>query len=126
MQEIKMGNFTKTVTDSEFEQNVLKSDTPVLVDFWAEWCGPCRMLSPSVEAVAEQFDGKAGVYKMNVDENMNVPQQYGIRGIPTLIVFKGGQEQERIVGAVSREAITKVVEKYVDGQVQDQSASGSH
>jgi thioredoxin len=121
-----MGNFTKTVTDAEFEQNVLKSDTPVLVDFWAEWCGPCRMLSPSVEAVAEQFDGKAGVYKMNVDENMNVPQQYGIRGIPTLIVFKGGQEQERIVGAVSREAITKVVEKYVDPQAQDQSASGSH
>lgn len=108
-----MGNFTKAVSDSEFELNVLKADTPVLVDFWAEWCGPCRMIAPSVEAVAEQFDGKAGVYKMNVDENMNVPQQYGIRGIPTLIVFKGGQEQERIVGAVTREAIAKVVEKYV-------------
>jgi len=108
-----MGNFTKSVTDAEFETNVLSSDQPVLVDFWAEWCGPCRMIAPSVEAVAEQYEGKAGVYKMNVDENMNVPQQYGIRGIPTLIVFKGGQEQERIVGAVSREAIAKVVEKYV-------------
>lgn len=118
-----MGNFTKAVTDAEFEQNVIKSETPVLVDFWAEWCGPCRMIAPSVEAVAEQFDGKAGVYKMNVDENMNVPQQYGIRGIPTLIVFKGGQEQERIVGAVSREAIAKVVEKYVDGKSQDHAAS---
>jgi thioredoxin 1 len=71
------------------------------------------MIAPSVEAVAEEYDGKAGVYKMNVDENMNVPQQFGIRGIPTLIVFKGGQEQERIVGAVSREVLAKVVDKYI-------------
>ena len=109
-----MGNFAKAVTDNEFEQNVLGSEKPVLVDFWAEWCGPCRMIAPSVEAVAEQYEGRAGFFKMNVDENINVPQQYGIRGIPTLIVFKGGQEQERIVGAVTREAIAKVVEKYVD------------
>lgn len=109
-----MGNFAKAITDSNFETDVLGSDKPVLVDFWAEWCGPCRMIAPSVEAVAEEFEGKAGVYKMNVDENMNVPQRYGIRGIPTLIVFKSGQEQERIVGAVTREAITKALEKYVD------------
>lgn len=108
-----MGNFAKAVTDSNFESDVLGSDKPVLVDFWAEWCGPCRMIAPAVEAVAEDYDGKASVYKMNVDENMNVPQRYGIRGIPTLIVFKNGQEQERIVGAVSREAIAKAVEKYV-------------
>lgn len=108
-----MGNFAKQLTDSTFQTDVLDSDKPVLVDFWAEWCGPCRMIAPSVEAVAEQFDGKAGVFKMNVDENLNVPQQFGIRGIPTLILFKGGQEQERIVGAVTREAIAKVVEKYV-------------
>lgn len=113
IQEIKMGNFAKVVTDDDFENDVLGSDQPVLVDFWAEWCGPCRMIAPSVEAVAEEYIGKAGFFKMNVDENMNVPQRYGIRGIPTLILFKGGQEQERIVGVVSKEAIAKVVEKYV-------------
>ena len=108
-----MGAFAKEVTDSEFETTVLGSEQPVLVDFWAEWCGPCRMIAPSVEAVAEEFDGKAAFYKMDVDNNQNVPQRYGIRGIPTLILFKGGQEQERIVGAVSREAIAKVVGKYI-------------
>jgi thioredoxin 1 len=108
-----MGHFAKEVTDSVFETDVLAADKPVLVDFWAEWCGPCRMIAPTVEAIAEEYKDKAGVYKMNVDENMNVPQQYGIRGIPTLILFKGGQEQERIVGAVTREAIAKVIEKYV-------------
>ena len=113
-----MGTFAKAVTDGEFEQNVLRSDKPVLVDFWAEWCGPCRMIAPTVEAVAEEYEGKAGVYKMDVDNNPNVPQQFGIRGIPTLIVFKGGQEQERIVGAVSRDAITKVMTKYVDADSQ--------
>jgi thioredoxin 1 len=108
-----MGAFAKEITDTNFESDVLGSDKPVLVDFWAEWCGPCRMIAPTVEAVAEEYKDKAGVYKMNVDENMTVPQQFGIRGIPTLILFKGGQEQERIVGAVTREAIQKVVEKYV-------------
>ncbi len=108
-----MGNFTKAATDTNFEADVLSSDKPVLVDFWAEWCGPCRMIAPSLEAIAEDYEGKASVYKMNVDENMSVPQRFGIRGIPTLIVFKGGQEQERIVGAVTREAIAKVIDKYV-------------
>ena len=108
-----MGAFAKEVTDTAFQTYVLDSDKPVLVDFWAEWCGPCRMIAPTVEAVAEEFSGKAGVFKMNVDENMNIPQQFGIRGIPTLILFKGGQEQERIVGAVTREAIVKVIDKYV-------------
>lgn len=108
-----MAGFAKEATDSNFEADILSSEQPVLVDFWAEWCGPCRMIAPSVEAVAEEYEGKAKVFKMNVDENMNVPQRYGIRGIPTLIVFKGGQEQERIVGAVSREAIANAIEKYV-------------
>jgi thioredoxin 1 len=108
-----MGDFARAVTDSDFESDVLGSDKPVLVDFWAEWCGPCRMIAPSVEAVAEDYQEKAGVYKMNVDENMNVPQRYGVRGIPTLILFKDGEEQERIVGAVSKEAIAQVIEKHI-------------
>lgn len=108
-----MAGFAKEATDTNFEADVLGSEKAVLVDFWAEWCGPCRMIAPSVEAIAEEYKDKAGVYKMNVDDNQDVPQRFGIRGIPTLIVFKNGQEQERIVGAVSREAIAKVVEKYV-------------
>ncbi len=107
-----MAEFAKEVTDANFEADVLASDQPVLVDFWAEWCGPCRMIAPTVESVAEDFQGKAGVYKMNVDENMNVPQRYGVRGIPTLIVFQGGEEKERIVGAVSKEAIEQALNKY--------------
>ena len=108
-----MGDFAKEITDANFEADVLASDKPVLVDFWAEWCGPCRMIGPSIEAVAEQFDGKAAVFKMNVDDNMNVPQRYGVRGIPTLIIFKGGAEEERIVGAVSRDAIANAIQKLV-------------
>lgn len=108
-----MGAFAKETTDGSFENDVLKSDKPVLVDFWAEWCGPCRTIAPWVENVAEKFHGKAAVYKVNVDENQDVPQRYGIRGIPTLIVFKGGQEQERIVGAVSQTALEQLVGKYV-------------
>ncbi|MER3429513.1 MAG: thioredoxin [Blastocatellia bacterium] len=108
-----MGAFAKETTDGNFENEVLKSDKPVLVDFWAEWCGPCRTIAPWVEAVAEKFNGKAAVYKVNVDNNQDVPQRYGIRGIPTLIVFKGGQEQERIVGAVSQSALEQLLGKYV-------------
>lgn len=108
-----MGAFAKETTDANFENDVLKAEKAVLVDFWAEWCGPCRTIAPWVENVAEKFDGKANVYKVNVDENQDVPQRYGIRGIPTLIVFKGGQEQERIVGAVSQDSLERLVGKYV-------------
>ncbi|HEV7700244.1 MAG TPA: thioredoxin [Pyrinomonadaceae bacterium] len=108
-----MGQFAKEATDTNFQTDILDSEKPTLVDFWAEWCGPCRMIAPTVEAIAEEYKDKASVYKMNVDEQLNVPQQYGIRGIPTLILFKGGQEQERIVGAVTREAIARVIDKYV-------------
>ncbi|MBX3300377.1 MAG: thioredoxin [Acidobacteria bacterium] len=108
-----MGAKTLEVTDATFKAEVLESDKPVLVDFWAEWCGPCRMIAPAVEQVAEQFEGKASVAKMDVDDNPSVPNNFGIRGIPTLILFKNGQEQERIVGLTSRDAIAKVIEKYV-------------
>jgi thioredoxin 1 len=108
-----MSEFVKQATDSNFQTDILSADKPVLVDFWAEWCRPCRAVAPAVEAVAEEYRQRASVYKMNVDENMKVPQQFGIRGIPTLIVFKDGQEQERIVGAVSREAIAEAIEKHL-------------
>ena len=108
-----MANFAKAVTDNNFETDVLGSDKPVLVDFWAEWCGPCRMIAPSVEAVAEQYQGKAGVYKMNVDENLNVPQQYGIRGIPTLILFKNGVPAAQKVGALAKGQLTSFIDSNI-------------
>jgi thioredoxin 1 len=109
-----MGDFAKAVSDTSFADDVLGSEQPVLVDFWAEWCGPCRVIAPTVEAIAEEFEGKARVYKMDVDANINVPQRYGIRGIPTLILFKSGQEQERYVGGnISREKLAEMIGKYV-------------
>lgn len=107
-----MGSFAIDISDDNFEAEVLGSDRPALVDFWAEWCGPCRALAPSVDAIAEEYRDRANVYKMNVDSNTKIPERYGIRGIPTLILFSGGQEQERIVGVVSREAIAGVLAKY--------------
>jgi len=86
------------ITDAAFAQEVLKSDQPVLVDFWAPWCGPCRAIAPVVEEIAGAYAGRAKVFKMNVDDNPQTPSQYGIRGIPTLIVFRGGQVKEQIVG----------------------------
>ena len=108
-----MGEFAKAVTDTAFEAEVLNSDKPVLVDFWAEWCAPCRAIAESVESVAKDFQGTAGVFKLNVDENPTVSNRYGIRSIPTLIVFKGGQEQERVVGGVSREILANLVKRHV-------------
>lgn len=98
------------VTDQNFEQDVLKSDQPVLVDFWAEWCTPCKMLTPTVESVAQQYEGRAKVVKMNVDDNPHTPPQYGIKGIPTLILFKGGKEADRVVGATSKENISRMID----------------
>lgn len=99
----------KVFTDANFNMDVLKAGGPVLVDFWAEWCGPCRMLAPVIERIASQNQGKLVVGKMNVDDNPQVPQQYGIQGIPTLILFHKGQEAQRLVGFQSEEAIQKVI-----------------
>lgn len=108
-----MSAFVAEVTDNNWETEVLGSSQPVLVDFWAAWCGPCRMLAPTVEAVAEKYQGKAKVVKLNVDENVNSPAKYGIRGIPTLILFKNGQEVDRHVGIPSNAslAIAQMIEK---------------
>jgi thioredoxin 1 len=105
-----MSEHVKEVSDNSFESDVLQSDQPVLVDFWAEWCGPCRMMTPVVESVAEKFQGTAKVYKLNVDDNPSVSQRFGIKGIPTLIVFKGGKEAERLVGATNEQAVTRLIE----------------
>ncbi|MDF2965960.1 MAG: trxA [Rickettsiaceae bacterium] len=93
------------VTDSSFEQEVLNSDTPVLVDFWAAWCGPCKMLEPIIKEVAEELKGKIKVAKMNVDDNPNMPSQFGIRGIPTMILFKDGKQMDVKVGVLQKQAI---------------------
>jgi thioredoxin len=107
------GNNILEFTDSNFEQEVLKSDKPVLVDFWAEWCAPCRMVAPAVAAIAEEYATRAKVGKLNVDQNMNVTGRYSIRGIPTLLIFKGGQIQEQLVGATSKDVIAKLLEKHL-------------
>lgn len=103
--------FVFTATDSNFEQDVLKSDVPVLVDFWAEWCGPCKALGPTIDELAEEFKGKVKIFKMNVDEHPQVPGQFRIRGIPTLLMFKNGQVVDQLVGAHPKNTIVQMIEK---------------
>src|SRR4051812_33046277 len=99
-----MGN-TKPVTDSSFSSDVLGSQVPTLVDFWAEWCGPCKAIAPKLEEIATELAGKVNIVKLNVDENPDTPAKYGIRGIPTLILFKAGKEVDQIVGNHPKESI---------------------
>ena len=108
-----MSEHVSEVSDKSFETDVLKAEQPVLVDFWAAWCAPCRMLAPTVDQVAEKFNGSARVVKLNVDDNPETSQRYGIKGIPTLILFKNGKEEERVVGATSKDAISRMIEKHV-------------
>lgn len=107
-----MATNTAPTTDSSFEQDVLKSDVPVLVDFWAEWCGPCRALGPKLEEIAVELKDKVRIVKLNVDENPGVPAKYGVRGIPTMILFKGGQEIDQIVGNHPKENILALLQKH--------------
>lgn len=108
-----MGQHTAPTTDMGFEAEVLKSSSPVLVDFWAEWCGPCRALAPKLEEVAQELSGKVRVLKLNVDENPEAPARYGVRGIPTMILFKNGQEAGQIVGNQSKEAILSFLQQHI-------------
>jgi thioredoxin 1 len=103
----------QTLTDGNFEQSVIKSATPVLVDFWAEWCGPCRRLAPTVEELATDYDGRVVVGKLNVDDNPGIAGRFSIRGIPTLLLFKQGQIVEQVVGLADKDSLKKLIEKHV-------------
>jgi thioredoxin 1 len=103
----------QTFTDGDFEQVVIKAATPVLVDFWAEWCGPCRRLAPTVESLAADLDGRLTVGKLNVDENPNTAGRFSIRGIPTLLLFKGGQIVESVVGLADKDELKRMIEPHL-------------
>lgn len=102
------------MTDANFEAEVLKSDTPVLVDFWAVWCGPCKMIAPTVEELANEYQGKLKVGKVDVDSNQQVAQKFGVRSIPTLLIFKGGRVVDQVVGAVPKRALVDKLLKHLN------------
>ena len=106
-----MNSHIHTVSDADFESAVLKSSEPVLVDFWAEWCGPCKMISPIVDEIAQTYAGKLKVAKINIDHNQQTPRSYAVRGIPTLMIFKDGKVHATQVGAVSKAQLTQLIDK---------------
>jgi len=108
-----MGQNTKTVTDNSFQADVLESDRPVLVDFWAEWCGPCKMIAPALEEIASALGEKVTIAKINIDENPDTPGKYGVRGIPTMLLFKNGEAVAQKVGAAPRGQI----QQWLEGQL---------
>jgi len=108
-----MGANTIEITDDNFETEVVKSSTPVLVDFWAAWCAPCRAIAPTIDAIAEEYKGRVKVGKLDVDAHMSTGTRFNVRGIPTLLVFKDGQVKEQIVGAVDKSIITKALDKHL-------------
>ncbi|MDX2154702.1 MAG: thioredoxin [Bryobacteraceae bacterium] len=112
------GDNTLTFTDASFDQDVLNSEVPVLVDFWAEWCGPCRMMSPTIDQFASETTGKVKVGKLNVDDNSGTAARYNIRGIPTLLLFKGGRVVEQRVGAVGKSELQRMVENHIEAGVK--------
>ncbi|HEY2386295.1 MAG TPA: thioredoxin [Candidatus Binatia bacterium] len=103
----------QSISDDQFQSEVLQASTPVLIDFWAPWCGPCRTIGPVVEQLAGEYSGRLKVVKMNVDDNPRTPAQFGVRGIPNLIIFKGGEVKEQIVGAVPKAHLVKAIDKVV-------------
>jgi thioredoxin 1 len=105
-----MSDLIRSVTDHSFEHDVLKSDKPVLIDYWAEWCGPCKMITPVLEEIAKEYAGRLTVAKLNIDENPVTPPRYGIRGIPTLMLFKNGNVEATKVGAVSKSQLSAFIE----------------
>lgn len=105
-----MSEFVKDVSDQDFDTEVLQSDQPVLVDFWAAWCAPCRMIAPTVDQVAQDYSGRAKVVKLNVDDNRETSARFNIRGIPTLLLFKDGEVKDQIVGATSKDQISRIID----------------
>ncbi len=112
-----MSEYVNEVTDENFASEVLQAEHPVLVDFWAEWCTPCKALAPAVEAVAQEYTGKIKVVKLNIDHSGQTPMQYGVRGIPTLVLFKGGKEVDRSVGNQPKDRIKAMLDSALDGSV---------
>ena len=110
-----MSEFTKNVNEDNFDDIVINSDKPVLVDFWAEWCGPCKMLTPTIDSISEEYNEKSTVVKINVDEAPSIATKYGIRSIPSLLFFNKGDVVEQKVGAVSKDELTSVLDKLIEG-----------